>query len=217
MKNKKITILITVFIVVVLGAIIGFNLYSNYFKNKPEPIVNNESNDIVLPETIFDVEEGISNTNIAFGYPSKGFYGVGIEISEIPEILISDNFLGGFVLRPIQDVSQQYRGQDMTVYISITNNLKELTLSDMVENIPAESINGIYAKSNGKVIKIGNQEFFVYRISEDVTDWIAFTIFEDKILSTHIAYKRSHTPESDAVNESNEKLFIEFLENIKFE
>jgi len=194
-KNRKIIIL--GILAIILAA--GFLIYKS------------TGNSIKLPENNFDAIYQIPGTNIFFKYPSAGFYGLGIDITES----------SGIHTEPIAEFERNAQSAYVILDIDLIENEKNFAnIDSFAEDFKKYSEIGFYdheyARENGRFIDIDDQKYFIYKVTEDATAWSAYVIDKDGIVHVRLAYTGGQTPYSEAVYENNDKLFLEILKNIHF-
>lgn len=217
MTNKKITTLIIIFIVAILG-VISFGLYDSYFKDRwsvinEEPVINDGNKDVVLFKNIFNIERMVPGTNIIFKYPSEGFYGLGIDILNNEEIK-NRELISGIRIKPTSEFDINKRSEYVTITINLIRNEKDfIDINDFINDYKQDQKITVfereYAKENGRFIEINGKKYFIYKLTEDAIRWHAFTLNETEIVYVTLTYTGGDV-------DYNDKLFLEILENISF-
>ncbi|MDP3996856.1 MAG: hypothetical protein Q8P86_04175 [bacterium] len=203
-KNKKIIISIIIFIIIIT---VGFLVYIKSIGY------------IKLPENNFDALYQIPDTNIIFKYPSAGFYGLGIDITNSTGV---KGLISGIHTEPVLEFKRDAQSAYVVLNINLIENEKDFTnIDDFAEDFKKDP--GVsfydqeYAKENGRLAEINGKEYFIYKLTEDATAWSAFAINKNGIVWVMLAYTNSFTPYSDSIYKNNDELFLNILENINFE
>ena len=180
--------------------------------------IQSTGQDIELPENNFDAIYQIPNTNIIFKYPSAGFYGLGINISDNTEIRNRD-LIGGIRTNSTSEFERDAQRAYVTLTVNLIGNEKNFTnIDDFAEDFKKDP--GVsfyeqeYAKENGRITEIDGKKYFIYKLTEDATRWHAFAINKEGIIYVTLTYTNSVTPYSEAVYKNNDGLFLEILKNI---
>lgn len=160
-----------------------------------------------LPSNTFDGSATIPATKVSFAYPTKGFYGLGAKLSK-------EN--GNAHLETTSPYVLEKGSEFVTLHIAVTENTKKDTLESLVTRLKSESVGRIEESylNNGSLKTIGDRDFYVYKTTEDVTVWSAFTVTQDAIINATLSYKATDGAESQAAYANNDKLFIEILERV---
>lgn len=201
----KIIYIITAIIVIILA---GFLIYKN--------LLTQNTDRIEMLKIKFDTEAKPSNTNINFKYPGEGFYGLGINTTDIEP---GGDIIFGIHTEPTADFDSNAQSAYVVEEIKLLKNDRnyediEKFASDYKENPILSMFDREYAKENGQITEISGNKYFIYKVTEDVTAWRAFTITEEGILEVSLAYTNSFTPCSETIYKNNNELFLEILENI---
>jgi len=202
-RNKKIII----FGIVAIILLMGFLVY-----------IKSTNHSIELPKNDFDAIYQIPDTNIFFKYPSAGFYGLGVRIATSTGV---EGSLGGVGVGESAEYKEEARSAYVTLNIDLLKNDKNFaSIDDFAKDFQKESsvayYDHTYAKENGHFLEINGRRYFIYKVTEDATAWIAYTFDKGGILQVRLAYTGNDQPYSGAIYKNNDKLFLEILENIHF-
>lgn len=189
----------------------------NTFKIPDDFSAQKEKNyNFVLPENKFDATMQLPNSNISFSYPKDGFYGLGIKTTKISSEGNTFGIHTESTAKFDPDKQSEYTTLDIK---SFKKESKVQTLDDLISNS-----NIVYPSDHeyalkGKKVLIGNQEFFIYKGLNGITWWRGLAIIKNNVVDTTLNYwpTQNESPESIAAEQNNDKLFLEILENIKFE
>jgi hypothetical protein len=199
-KYLKITLAIALFILLAFISTPFYILVTN--KNK----VVVYKNRITLPETIFDSQVAVPGTSVYISYPMNGFYGLGASVrtSTLQGVVIS--------------TQTQYNANAGAEYVVLSGRVVRAvksgeTLKKFIESSDPPETDRDYSKT-GKYELVNGQEYFVYKVTEDVTAWFAYTISNGKFIVITLAYKPTEAPESRDAYKNNDLIFEEIISRI---
>lgn len=201
MKKSNIIVLISILIVCIVVGVIFVE------KNNKR---TSSSQEITLPVSNLDSAAEIPSTNMLLPYPSQGFYGLGAQLSTGAEQGLAVS------TKVPYDVN---KGSEYVVLSASVVRLAKNgeTLKDVVESFASlDSIERDYIKTNGKYETINGHEYFIYKVTEDVTVWSGVVVSNGNVVAITLAYKYTEAPESMAAYKNNDMLFREILSKISF-
>lgn len=193
-----------VLIFVVLVGLVSVGAYFFVNGNKKQSSVQQSS----FPQNELDTQVQIPGTSVSVSYPKQGFYGLGARVSKIEkEVVISP--------------TAAYDAAIGSEYVMLDASYESLkdgeTLESFVKSLSmnSESIDGQYSKM-GVYEVINDQEFFLFKVTEDATMWNAYAINEGNIYHFVLSYRKTDGKESLAAYEHNNFLFKEIISHISF-
>jgi len=213
--NKK-NIIIASVVICLFVVSLSFILF-NYYKSSG---YQNNSQKINLPKNDFDAEMNVANTGIAFKYPSKGFYGLGIKITnKLPDL--NNNVVAGAHIETVAEFDRDKQSGYVVAEINLIKNTGNFSDIEKFSSFfktdsTTPGYGAEYAKENGHFVEFDNKRYFIFKTTEDATVWTAFAISKNGIVTVSLAYTNSLTPYSDALYKNNDELFLEILKNITF-
>lgn len=166
---------------------------------------------IPLALTVFDAVVGVPQTRLMLPYPSRGFYGLGANVITT-SVQGKDVFFNKAIhIETTSDYDVSKGEEFVTIDASGIRKLRAgETLDAFVGSLDPQSLEGQYAKS-GNVETLGGRKYFVFKITEGVSVWTAYTVSGEDIVSISMAYKSTDGPQSDSINARNAQLFREML------
>jgi len=164
------------------------------------------------PVTKFDASVVVPNTNIRVAYPKKGFYDGGIKIENVQRAMASSReLIEGIWFGPILKDGIE-KGERPILTVQMDKMMKENeTLEEVGEELTSwegerDLKNGFYKTVNGR------RWLFVPQFSDT---WNAFTIEKDSVIHAALIY--AGVRDIQVATERNGKLFLQILEQVKFE
>lgn len=216
-KNKHIYIigLVVVLCLVIVGLIL-FGIKKPKTIRPPGGVSEtlNQVKDIALPVTIFDTTTSVDGTSLSFAYPSKGFYNLGVVLTkETPENI--KDLIAGYHIETTEPYDSKKGSEFVVVNVSVLKNDKSITF-DGVNDYLLKRAGDIEREGikEGSVFAVGSDKYFIYKVSEDVRVWSAYTVAKDGIVMVTMAYTGSEGAESEKAYANNDSLFKEVLSHI---
>ena len=192
-------------------------------KNSASVTVVDNSSKIDFAEPIFDGSSRIGETNIVVGYPTKGFFGLGVKIDEVKE---GPYIFGVKTIDTSAKFDPKISGGFVGFSVSVEKRKDNQSLANIISSTPKEMP---YYKREmlGKIITVNNKEYYIYDSSETFGDdrgkgWVAITIEKNMLITIgfggHISTTNfpNPTPETLAAVKQYDKLFMQILEHIKY-
>lgn len=201
---------LNILIITIITIVIATGVFVVLRKDQKPSIIPSQNGDVQLPENTFNASTTVPGTRVIFSYPAKGFYGLGTDI-------VTNDAEQSVVVQ----TAAPYITEKGSEHVVLTVTAKKLptdqkSLEDVIGAIDPNSYIGQYVKMNGEYRTIGGQDFFLSKMTEDVTVWSASTINEKNVISIILAYKNQEGAESQAAYQNNDRLFLQILEHISF-
>jgi len=180
-----------------------FPINETYFDSLKEP----------APTTTFNTIVAIPHTTIRIAYPKDGFYGGGARIENPTRATASNReLLTGISIAPASS-TQTDREMGIRPVLSVqadktfgdTESLEEVGKS-LADYLDASTLrNGFYKTVRGRLWLF---------IPQSPDTWSAFTVYEHMVI--HVTLTSVDARDIQAATERNGKLFLAFLEHLRF-
>lgn len=210
MNKKILTILLIILVASLVGA--GFGVYYKYFKETNQNNNQNSENEkINFPETVFDTSVEIPGTGISFKYPSKGFYGLGANVSNLED----EYHIYNMHILPYDSCYGDVGCVTFDIFLNENDknaqNINEFIDSYIAE--PTKFIDKEYMRS-GYNKSVNNKDYFIFSIAEDAPGVQAKTLYSDYVITVGLVCKARN---SELLGKCEKELMPKILENIDFE
>ncbi len=177
----------------------------------------NQNAGFTFPEPEFDGSVKIDDTGITVEYPTKGYYGLGADVS----FSKSDPYpLGSLSINASTKYDQRKAAEYVILTVGARTKKSGETLAMAVDSLSKFKYPEAIKESRN--INIDGHEFYIEKYLGDTKDgWTGMAINGDQVISVLFKYimgdaQYEPAPESIAAYKNNDKLFLQILEHVRF-
>ena len=163
---------------------------------------------VAFPVDTFDASQPIPGSRVEISYPSRGFYRLGSAVTSGAD--------GHARILTALPYDERYGSEYVTLDASARPLSKGESIKTVLSGFDPKSIDGQYSRT-GSYRTIHGHQFFIYKMTEDVTVWNAYTISNGSLINISLAYKEKESEESKAAAIKNNQLFLDILDAMKFD